>query len=460
MGDEMGKHSAVTNAQGERVRYWTNDDYLRLSCAMLPLLDKGMKPQDALAIAQRLLPPEKQRPPDRLKRPLYADGYVAGMKQAKAMTPEARAQLVAKMAPETAAELAPPKVKASRPPKLPPPPPREMMTTKNGTRRPASLVMHTPLELALIARRIAYFQIDMKDTRPLSRLFKVAQSIELPPERHRSAHSVDVGVKQIRIKLVRVHSIPGLLDAYPFDRERREYIPTADEPAEAVEHADPRNFVADSLIRHTAQQDGPPQEAAAPVQAPTPAPASRSSLSDPIRAFGDAFAQSMHTLLHAMTHEMMSELELRVGQMSERLMQRTVETISQGIGPLVHAALERELGGKVAAAPVEPELTLPTGAALPKSLQLDVVGLIGHQVTEVKQQLNGYAAGMRFIDADRVDSWTPRQTVIMNTKFVSHNVEGKCRKAGVKPIRVQGGAGAILNAIRTICENEGISLPH
>jgi hypothetical protein len=169
----------------------------------------------------------------------------------------------------------------------------------------------------------------------------------------------------------------------------------------------------------------------------------------------------MHTLLHAMTHEMMSELELRVSQMSERLMQRTVETLSQGIGPLVHSALERELGSGISApAADDVPMTLPDGAALPKALQLDVVGLIGHQVSEVKAQLNGYAAGMRFIDADRVDSWTPRQTVILNTKFISHNAEGKCRKAGVKPIRVQGGAGAILNAIRTLCENEGISLPH
>jgi hypothetical protein len=448
----MGTRKPVLNATGSPASNWNAADYLRVVCAMIPLQDKGMHRRDAMNLAQRLLPPDKQRPESKLKRNLVADLYTKARDAAAKMTPEARAKLVAKMPPELAAELAAtskPGTKAGprKLPQLAQIPPREVRKAANGSMRPVHTIHHTETELALIARRVAHFQIDLKDTRALSRLFKVAQAIELPPERHRGDGSIGAGMRQIRLNLVRVHGLCELLAAYPFDPNRRTYIA----PSEA-EPADPHNFAAEAE---------PAQEAAAPIPAPTPAPLPRSSLSDPIRAFGDAFAQSMHTLLHAMTHEMMSELELRVSQMSERLMQRTVETLSQGIGPLVHSALERELGSGISApAADDVPMTLPDGAALPKALQLDVVGLIGHQVSEVKAQLNGYAAGMRFIDADRVDSWTPRQTVILNTKFISHNAEGKCRKAGVKPIRVQGGAGAILNAIRTLCENEGISLPH
>lgn len=474
----MGRHLAVTNAAGEKVSNWNRADYLLVACAMIPFIEKGKKRRDAMAIAQRLLPPNKHRPENKLARNLVSELFVECMKEAQAMTPEARTALIAKMPDELVAKMRP---TSDTPVKEPLEyakrrygpnservtdrgAPREMRVTSDGKTRPAHTIKHRDSELALIARRIAYFQIDMKDTRPLSRLYKVAQAIELPPERHRSSGSIDAGMKLIRENLVRVHADPVLRAALPpFDAARRTYIPADGVDIDAVhtqaEPADPidAQAAADAAMPQSKMR---PQEAPAPIPAPTPAPAFQSPPSDAIRRFGEVFSQGMHDLVSSMAVEMMANLEMRMSAMAERLMSRTVETLAQGIGPLVHSALESELGGKVAAPTAAPAMVLPPGASLPKGLQLDVVGLIGSQVTEVREKLNGYAAGIRFINADDVGGWTPRGTVVLNTKFISHNAEDKCRKAGVRPIRVQGGAGAILNAIRTLFENEGIALPH
>ncbi len=451
----------------EGIIRWGPADYMIVACGMVPLIAKGKERIPAISTAQKLLPKERRRPEKDLVRNSSADLMKSSFALAQAMTQEAREALIAdaltaqgRLAPQPAAEKAKPAYK----PVLKRPTLEQMKEVRiaaDGKKRRIHSVRWEDRELALVARRVAYYQRELQDKRVLSRLIKVAQEIELPPERRRGSQSIDACLQRLRPELVRGFSLAHtLLADTPFDRDRQAYPgePEPQAPAAAFE------FVAD-IKPEPIESAGvnidaahKPSEAPAPVAAPTPPPAARYPVTEPIRAFGEVFAQGMSDLIQGMTREMMSELELRIGAMSERLMQNAIDTMARGVTTMVHQALERELGGPVATA--EPEYKLPEGAALPSSLQLDVVGLIGSQITEVKAQLNGFARGIRFIDADQLNAWVPRGLSIINTKFISHAVEGKCRKAGVKPIRVQGGAGAIVNAIRELAAQEGVTLPH
>jgi len=150
--------------------------------------------------------------------------------------------------------------------------------------------------------------------------------------------------------------------------------------------------------------------------------------------------------------------------MSERLMGKAIETLGRGVTSMVHSALEQELGGPVAAPADDdrqPGLFELPEAAGHELLKIDVVGLNGALAAEIRHTLNGHAAGIRFIEQDKIDSWSPRRDafIIINTKFSSHSADRKCTAAGVKPVRIQGGSGAIINAIRQLYAEEGVPLP-
>lgn len=437
----------------EGIIRWTAGEYLKLACAMHPLIKKGKSKGDALRMAQRLLPKHRQRPVELLRVNLGSAPLPVALAKADAMGSEAREAIVQDMQ-----SAAPPPLKRVKPA---PGAPLEMKVDKSGHVRPTTSIRWKDRELALIARRVAYFQRDLQDKRVLSRLIKVAQDIELPPARRRTSRSIDAGMAKAQEQLLRGYTASyKLLADVPFDRDLKTYV----EPARgAVEFVDP--IKPDPVDESPGVNiDGPrkitPEAAQAPepVSAPTPPPQPRAPVSEPIRAFGEVFAQGMSDLIQGMTRQLMSELEVRIGAASERLMQSAIDTMARGVTTMVHSALERELGGPVETA--AESFALPEGAAQPAALQLDVVGLIGSQISEVKKQLNGHSRGIRFIDADQLNAWAPRGLAIINTKFISHAVEGKCRKAGVKPIRVQGGAGAIVNAIKELYAQEGVALPH
>ena len=174
---------------------------------------------------------------------------------------------------------------------------------------------------------------------------------------------------------------------------------------------------------------GRPRKAVAPVQAPTPAPtpeiAPPAPPQTPVRAFGQSLATGLGEMMEAvatkLAHEMANQLEDRVRHVAERVVGKALEEMASYTQALVKATLEQHLGAGI---------DLPTttqtpgdlhGAGLSEDvLKMDVVGLIGSQITEVRQQLNGHADAIRFIDASQVGSWEPRERVILNTKFASH----------------------------------------
>lgn len=453
------------------IKRWHPDEYLQMACAMLPLIAKGKTKLQSLQVAQRLLPKARQRLIDDLGVNARSPLMKTALAKAADMGSDAREALLGDMQDKLRATLEKtlkpepePKPTGTRVSRVPATygGTDEKKMDARGHLRPVTVVRWNDKELALVARRVAYFQRELQDKRVLSRLIKVAQDIELPPERRRSPGGIDSGLIRMREDLIRGFTlIRTVLADVPFDPNLRAYP----EPLRAaVEFIDPvKSEVSESPGVNI---DGPrkvaPQAAQAPepVSAPTPPPQPHAPVSEPIRAFGEVFAQGMSDLIQGMTRQLMSELEARIGAASERLMQSAIDTMARGVTTMVHSALERELGGPVETEQPAQSFALPEGAALPATLQLDVVGLIGSQITEVKSQLNGHSRGIRFIDADQLNAWTPRGLAIINTKFISHSVEGKCRKAGVKPIRVQGGAGAIVNAIKELYAQEGVALPH
>lgn len=449
---------------------WRQSEYELIACAMLPLMLKGKHRYEAIQIAQRLLPKNRRRPTGKpLQRNLVSENYRAALERVQKMTPEERAAIVNKMTDEQRAELAPPApiVAAPKPAPTPRPAPlttlkrstppgREIKLSTDGKMRPTSLVRWRPREIALLARRVGHYQRDLQDKRPLYRLIMAAQDIELPPERRRGGNSISACLANVRQQLIEgFKSHHELLTDSPFDPNRTEYLAPQIDAAAAPREPSPGVNI-DGPRKQPAVQA--PEPAAAPIPAPTP----RSLVSEPVRAFGDAFAQAMNGFIEATTHNLMSELELRLTVMSERLMAKTIETLGHGVVQMVHSALERELGGPVQAPAGVDGFELPEGAALPDRLKIDVVGVKDALAAEVRQQLNGHAIGIRFIEQDKIDAWQPlpRRTVILNTKFSSHSAERKCSKAGVKPIRIQGGSGAILNAIRELYAAEGMTFTH
>jgi len=439
---------------------WNPDEYLQLACAMLPVMAKGKTKGQALHLAQRLLPKGRQRHVEDLGHNVNSPLMKTALAQADAMGSDARKALLEEMQADLRKTL---QAKLPKPKPEKPAPSYELKADARGRMRPMHLVRWTDRELALIARRVAYYQRDLQDKRVLSRLIKVAQDIELPPERRRSENGIDATMSRMQEQLLRGYTLSySLLADVPFDAGLKAY-PT---PAVAFEFVDEQKPEPAREESPGVNIDGPrkPAEAAQapePVSAPTPPPQPRAPVTEPIRAFGEVFAQGMSDLIQNMTRQMMGELELRLSAMSERLMQNAIDTMARGVTTMVHSALERELGGPVdegAAA----SFSLPEGAALPTQLKLDVIGVNGALASEIKKTLNGYGGAIRFIEQDKLDSWQPQhnRTVILNAKFISHAVERRCSNAGIKPIKVRGGSGAIVNAVRELYAQEGVTLPH
>jgi len=478
---------------------WGPDERFKVACGMVPGLRAGRSKAHAFIEAQPVLPPERRRKPHNAARDALR--LAPELLKALRMTDEQRAAVLSGTVPAPI-ESKPSrkkdkpvkvkaKVKVARRRKLAPIPEaieRAFKIAADGKRRPLTLVIWTDREIALVARRIAHYQRELHDTRALSRLVKLAQAIELPPERRRTEKSIGASMASIQKALVRGYVLAHeLLGNEPFDRDRTEYVaPKAEEPADAptvvhefIEPAAPTEHLTvkgPAIESPVVNIDGPRKrraepapaetavEAPAAIAAPIPLPTPQKPPSEPARRFGEAFADGMAELMRSMTLQMVTELEERLTAMSERLMGKAVETLGRGVASMVHSALEKELGGPVAE-PAQDDRQ-PGLFELPESaghelLKIDVVGLNGALAAEIRKTLNGHAAGVRFIEQDKIDSWSPRRDafVVLNTKFSSHSADRKCIAAGVKPMRIQGGSGAIINAIRQLYAEEGVPLP-
>lgn len=321
-------------------------------------------------------------------------------------------------------------------------------TRAKGPRRP--MVRWSPVEWALIARRVAYWRDTLKDARPTARAIYDAAEIELSEDRRRGFASISAHTKaESEVLLKTGIKNAKLIAAIPFDPR----------------HEDPRQPTGTAVFEFTDETKVPKAPAQAP-QRPQVAPKPIPAPSTPAQAFtapqpaaaaeasqGLTFTVTMPPagveLMRGMIAQAVAkELDLRIpaalgeiaGHLQSSIAQMLTTFLDAKPGETVQAP-PRPVAPQAPAAPVVPEIKLPA---------LDVVGLIGPQINQVKDTLNGYASSVRFVDADAVGNWKPRAVVILNTKFISHDAEHKCKKAGVKPIRVHGGADAVLRALNDL----------
>lgn len=357
------------------------------------------------------------------------------------------------------------------------------------------IVCWSRLEHLLVARRIAYMQRDLGDPRSVALLAFEAQRVELPSWRWRKRTALSVAAVtqremwgQLLLDAVRD---PAELRHLPFDPKAEPRMPEEPpepepesvlepelepelEPAEPVPNPKPeedKHESARSLADLIAQARAPapqekPQEPLKAIQAPTPLPEPVARASDPLRAFGEHLAQGLAGLMEAVTAQQSAALQTSVRQMAEQLLGRTLEELDkrmeQRVRTSVKLALDAALGADAAPVPEVKLEPLPDmkGEGLFDVVKLDILGLHGHQIFEVKKALNGFADSVRFIEPDKVDAWIPRDIVLINARMGLGAAERKCAGRRAHVHRYWGTAASALNAIGEIYKQQGLVPPH
>jgi hypothetical protein len=391
---------------------WDADEYRRVAANALGYLEQGLPLARAFKRAQVLaLASKRHRSTDELERLSGQNGntlqkYVDAM---RALKPE-------ELAPFLVTPKAEPKP-ASKTGRV-----RAVTPNPKGTR-----VDWTTLEKARVARELQQLRAAGDGGRSLSTLVIIAQQTALPRERWRASTGI--------------HSA--------------NYVGTL--PKDMEEGA--RNIWL--LEQEEAKATPEPQQPASEPQAPQAAPPVSSGLADAARAFAETLQGALGALLQAQASHLLGQLEARTADMAQSVALGIAAQIQQGLRSSVHDLIAAELGGPVAtppAAPAEAPEPEPTQEATrPKRVKVDIVGLLASQAAEVKKAFNG-TTDLLFVETTQAKRWTPRPgaEVVINTKWISHSVEDRCRVGHVKPVRVSGGPSAFIHAIEELHRAQGI----
>lgn len=292
-------------------------------------------------------------------------------------------------------------------------------------------VMWTLRERTLVAREVQKLQAAGHQGKLVDLMFQV-QSKVLDPTRHRHRHSI-----YATLHARREYFEEAVRNIWTLPPEEPEPAPMP-EPAQA------------------------PPEPAEPPQAPPPASAApippvnrQQRLSEAAKVFGETVMGALDVLLATHASLLMQEVHARL----ETLADEVTSKLGGNIRSLVHTTIERELG-PVPDDPARPNWApapapaAPSVEPTPRKLPIDVVGLTGHPIEEVRRAFNG-DCDIRFIDPEHVGGWTPRTHSILAVRFISHKAEDKCNKHGVKPIRVNGAGLSVIHAIRALRREAG-----
>jgi hypothetical protein len=190
-------------------------------------------------------------------------------------------------------------------------------------------------------------------------------------------------------------------------------------------------------------------------------PPGESALVEASKAFAEVMHIAVGNLMQATMRHTLARMDAKLAEVAANVGAAIAAQIQQGLRQTVMDTMAAELGGPVAAPIAPPVLpvVLPADAVRPPRLKVDVVGLLDSQFAEVKKAFNG-STDLLCVVGDRANSWLPRPgaEVILNTKFIGHNADQRCRSAHVKPIRIQGGPHAVIQAIEELHRAHGIPL--
>ena len=399
---------------------WIPEEFTLVAAHALPLVDdKGFGLIEAYAKAQRFALAERRWKDIPTLRRMATSGndktLAKYLKLVREMPPEQR--------PALKGDAALVRIELPSPRKRGPEPKPKVEYRGN--------VRWTDSEKALLARWVMDRRRNHHDKRALTTMFVYAQDEVLPIERRRSRHGIWASQDNIE-------------RAFAFGSANQKLI---EQPLQATTTAF-EEAISEHLERQPASE---PAERAAPPLA-TVAPGMRQiALSEAARAFGETMMGALDTLLGAHAALIMGEVRQRL----DRIGNDVALNLQSSIAQMVHSALEKELGP--VAAPDAPVMAAPPEPA-PKRLVVDVIGLTGHAAAEVRSAFNGNT-DIRVIDQSKIESWSPRTpNTILVTKFTGHAAEFKLKRAGLKPIRVNGAAGSVIEAIKALHQQQGIGV--
>jgi hypothetical protein len=422
---------------------WTPGEWQRVAAYALQYIDRGLPPLTVITRAARAaLPRERLRD---------AEGYA---KSAKSTTFHEYVTKARQLTPEQLEAIVPPPQKHSS---------TEEATSqsdvsdergyRNKYSRAGTAVRWTTLEKARIARQVNQWRA-AGDMRALTRLIIEAQEIVIEHDRRRPIASIQTcaGAKISRLLEEGTHNEWLLVN------EEAAAAQKAAQEAALLQPAHAGVCATDEAIQDHAQAPGI-------NMAPTPAPGESHTLTAAAAAFGAAVSAALDKLLAAHTEAILERVCARFESTAATASAALAAQIERGMRDTVHRIVENELGGPVSAPfPAEgptprPVITEEAPKERAPQLRVDVVGLIGQQITEVKSAFNG-DTDLRFVDADQVDAWQPsaRRHVVCWVKFHSHKVDNKLKQSGLKPIRVNGGVGTIIHAIDELRRSHQLSM--
>lgn len=342
-------------------------------------------------------------------------------------------------------------------------------------------IIWSRLERLLIARRAHHWRVDLGDPRPLSRLISDAQRYELQPRRWRNDNSIYANLGDVRDEweaLIRQSTTAPELAHLPFEANA---LPrTAAEPGLAPLPAPPE----------PATPPAPPPaepaprsllDLAPPAEAPaTPAPAepprspqepledAHATLGLPppektlLGASGDYrghFLLGMEGMVDVIAERAIAHLETRQRRTQELLAEKVLQILDERMAERIRRMTEALVGpGPLPETGELPPLPNLKGEGLDHVIKLDIVGLTGQQVTEVKRALNGHADGVRFIDAGQINAWEPRDIVLINARMGLGVAERKCQKTRSHVHRFFGTVSSAIKTVSDIYAQQGIPL--
>jgi hypothetical protein len=437
---------------------WTPAEWIKVAVHALPHLDKGQSLVDALREAQRTaLQPSRHRDEDALRSLKRQAAVKRHLEKARALPTRIRDEIA----------------KQGR---------RKSIDDGRNYSGRGKLINWTTLEKARIARQVDAWR-EAGDTRALSRLIIEAQELVIEPERRRPITSIQVAAvngansKNERMIAEGRANVWLLTDA-------PSPTPIADAPVKAAPAAQAEPIDEAPPTAESASTETSPR-----AQEAQRRPA-RAASTHAAQAFAETMMSALDSLLASHTdtvlREVHSKLDESIRTTGQQIAAQIAAQIEMGMRATVHRIVEAELGGPVsppgagdmpaapastsvdagdtehAQTPVDEHRHNGHGvldAPAKRPLKVDVVGLVGNNITEVRSAFNGNT-DLRFVDPDHLNAWAPHKGrhVVCAVKWIPHKARQKLRSVGMQMITVHGSVGTVIHAIEELHRSHGADM--
>lgn len=181
-----------------------------------------------------------------------------------------------------------------------------------------------------------------------------------------------------------------------------------------------------------------------PTAAPAPVPAA------------DPLAARIAVILAESSARIAAETRSYVARELDAALDTMVGGIVAGLRAQVHNMIAAELGPLEATPaplpePPTPTPTVPPAPQEPPRVKVDIVGLSGNSLGEVRNAAENMGLQARFIDAAHAKgTWSPAPNVILATKFISHTAQERAKRSGANVLFAHAGPQSIVGMMETL----------